>query len=235
MPLSKSSISNLKSWIRILNNHEGESVTKTFFLCALLIGAAAARENPFFAADESLRMPVTSNIPDTLPKLTSLPYNLPNEARVLKEVSFTIQNVDGSIETRTVNVDQSIDWHRPLVIAQASRAKGGEASDKTALNNAKSSSADFGFVRFDANGKHLTIHSNYAVIRHFMLTEPNRIIIDFKRKEIFTPKEKVLNSPPYTSVGVANHGQFIRTTVILDGRYDYTLNKGEGVVSVDCR
>lgn len=209
-------------------------MTKTFFLGALLISAATARENPFFAADESLKMPVTSNVPDTLPKLSSLPYTLPNEARILKEVSFTIQNIDGSIETRTMNVDRSIDWHRPLIIAQSSRTKGSDSSDKPALGP-KSTSADFGFVRFDANGKHLAIKSNYAVIRHFMLTEPNRIIIDFKRKEIFTPKEKLLNSPPYTSVGVANHGQFIRATVILDGRYDYTLSKEEGVVSVDCR
>jgi hypothetical protein len=209
-------------------------VTKTFLLCTLLLSAAGARENPFFAADGSSALPVTSNIPDTLPKLSSLPFSFPNQARILKEVSFTFQNIDGSIETRTMTVDHSIDWHRPVMIAQSSRGLSAEASEKSS-NTPKSSSADFGFVRFDANGKHLTIRSNYAVIRHFALTEPNRIIIDFKRKQIFAPKEKLLNSPPFTSVGIANHGQFIRATIILDGRYDYSLSKNGGVISIDCR
>ena len=200
--------------------------TKILFLCAAMISMAMARENPFFAIDTSL--PVTSNIPDTLPKLTAASYNFPNQARVLKEVSFTIQNVDGSIETRTMQVDNAIDWHAPLVISQASRSVVGSSTRST-------SAADFGFVRIETKEKRLTITSNDTMIRHFTLGNPNRIIIDYKHKEPFDVKEKILNAPPYKSVSVANHGQFVRVTVILDGRYDYTLKNNGKNVLIYCR
>lgn len=207
-------------------------MTKTFFLCAALMSVLSARENPFFTHDESHSLPITSNIPDTLPKLTSLPYNFPNQARILKEVSFTIQNLDGSIETRTMNIEKSIDWHTPLILSQSSRSGSANAPASTV---AQSSVADFGFVRFDTNGKHLTIKSNDPMIRHFSLTEPNRIIVDFNRNEIFTIKEKILNSPPYTSVNITNQGKFVRATIVLDGRYDYSLTKNGRVISINCR
>lgn len=207
---------------------------KTLFLCAVLIGAVAARENPFFTTDEAGKLPVTSNIPDSRPKLTSIPYSFPNQARILKEVSFTIQNVDGSIETHKMKIDQSIDWHSPLIISQSSRSVSPVTTDKTP-DLSKSSVADFGFIRFNTNGKILTIKSDDAIIRHFALTDPNQIIIDFKRSAIFEKKEKILNTPPYTSVSIGNHGKFVRATIILDGRYDYTLSKGAGIISITCK
>lgn len=206
-------------------------MTKTFFLCALILSASAARENPFFEADISRSLPVTSNIPDTLPKLTSTSYTLPNQARILKEVSFTIQNVDGSIETQVVQVDRSIDWHSPLVISQSSRGISGGSSNDYSAN----SMADFGFLRIDTKGKRLAISSKYQMMRHFSLTDPNRIIIDYKHQEVFTPKEKILNAPPYASASVANHGKFVRLTLVLDGRYDYTLKNNAGMISINCR
>lgn len=206
-------------------------MTKTFFLCAALVSLLAARENPFFTHDES-HLPVTSNIPDSLPKLTTLPYNFPNQARVLKEVSFTVQNLDGSIETRTMTIEKSIDWHTPLTLSQGSRSG---SVDKPSSAVAQSANADFGFLRFSTNGKHLTIKSNDPMIRHFSLTEPNRIIVDFNHNEVFTMKEKVLNAPPYNAVNITNQGKFVRATIILDGRYDYSLTKNGGIISIICR
>lgn len=207
-------------------------MTKTFFLCAALMSTLCARENPFFTHNESHSLPISSNVPDTLPRLTSLPYNFPNQARILKEVTFTIQNLDGSIETRTMDIEKSIDWHTPLILSQSSR-NGSMNTPATVV--AQSSVADFGFVRFDTNGKHLTIKSNDPMIRHFYLTEPNRIIVDFKRNEIFTIKEKILNIPPYTSVNITNQGKFVRATIVLDGRYDYSLTKNGSIISINCR
>lgn len=205
---------------------------KIFFLCAALISAATARENPFFATAESAALPVTSNIEDSRPELTSLPYTFSSQARTLKEISFTIQNVDGSIETRTMTVNRNIDWHAPIVISQSSQS----ASAKSGISAiGKNSSADFGFIRIDTKGKRLVITSNDSMIRHFSLTNPNRIIIDYKHQEPIVLTEKVLNAPPYASVRIANHGKFVRATVTLDGKYNYSLTKNAGFVSIICR
>lgn len=206
-------------------------MTKIFFICAALMSTVTARENPFFAATESAVLPVTSNLQESRPRLTSLPYTFSSQARSLKEISFTIQNVDGSIETHTMAIDKSIDWHAPLTISQSSRSVSGESGITV---GGKNSSADFGFIRIDTHGKRLVIKSNDTMVRHFALTDPNRIVIDYKHQEAFTLKEKALNAPPYTSVSVANHGKFIRVTLTLDGKYDYSLKNSAGFVSINC-
>lgn len=207
---------------------------KTLLVCAILVSAATARENPFFPAEKALTLPVTSNIPDTLPPLTPLRYNLPNQARTLKEVSFTVQNVDGTIETHTLSVDKSIDWHASLLLSQSAN-RSADSAEICSTPAKSSSSADFGFIRFDTKGKNLTIKCNDPMIRHFALTEPNRIVIDFKRKDIFTTKEKHFNAPPYLSVNVSNQGKFVRTVLTLDGSYDYVLKNNGGSISIYCK
>jgi len=132
----------------------------------------------------------------------------------------------------TLTVDKSIDWHTSLMISQSAHLK---AASACATPSKSSSTADFGFIRFQTKGKHLSINSNDPMVRYFTLTEPNRIVIDFKRQEVFTAKEKVLNAPPYVSVGVANHGKFIRTTITLDGSYDYVLKNAGGFISIICK
>lgn len=206
-------------------------MTKIFFLCAALISTVTARENPFFPATESTALSVTSNLQESRPRLTSLPYTFSSQARALKEISFTVQNVDGSIETHTMAVDRNIDWHAPITISQSSRSLSGESGISV---GEKTSSADFGFIRIDTHGKRLVIKSNDAMMRHFALTDPNRIVIDYKHQEPFDLKEKILNAPPYTSLRVANHGKFIRVTLTLDGKYDYRLKNSAGVVSINC-
>lgn len=202
----------------------------SLFLSLLLLTPLLARENPFFAADPSKIQKVTSNIPDTKPPMGSVNYTLPDHARILKEVTFTIQNLDGSIESRKIEIDQSIDWHRPITVSQAN---GGSAA--RALTGNSSASADFGFIRFDTKGKRLSIKTADPLVRHFVLSDPSRIVLDFKRDASFKSEEKRLNAAPYLNVSLGNHGKFVRATITLDGRYAYGLNKTGELISITCK
>jgi len=202
----------------------------SLFLSLFLLSALSARENPFFAANPSDIQKVTSNVPDTKPQLSSVNYSLPNQARILKEVTFTIQNIDGSIEKRKIQVDQSIDWHRSLTISQSNVSTAAPSSGMS-----KASSANFGFIRFDSKGKNLTIKTTDALVRHFVLSSPNRIVLDFKRNTTFQSMQQKLNAAPYLDVTVGNHGKFARATITLDGRYDYALNKMGELISITCK
>lgn len=202
---------------------------RSFYLSLLLLLPLIARENPFFATDAAKNEKITSNIPDTKPPLSSVNYTLPDQARILKEVTFTIQNLDGSIETRKMQIDKSVDWHKSLTISQTNSAP-------TAHSNAESaSSADFGFIRFDTKGKRLAIKTQNPLIRHFVLSDPNRIVLDFKSDAVFNASQKQLSASPYVTVSVGNHGKFIRATIILDGRYSYVLNKTGELISITCK
>lgn len=202
---------------------------RSFYLSLLLLAPLIARENPFFATDATTKEKVTSNAPDNRPQLSSVNYTLPDQARILKEVTFTIQNLDGSIETRKMQVDQSIDWHKSLSVSQTNSAPTAHA------NTESSSSADFGFIRFDTKGKRLAIKTQNPLMRHFVLSDPNRIVLDFKSDAVFNAMQKPLKASPYVDVSVGNHGKFIRATILLDGRYSYTLNKTGELISITCK
>lgn len=201
---------------------------KPLYLSLLLVSSLSARENPFFNANETASRAVTSNVPDKIPPLINESFVLPNEARVLKEVTFTIQNLDGSIETRKMVVDKSIDWHKSVVISQSQAVQ--------AVNTSKAAaSADFGFIRFSTSGKRLTVRTSDAVIRNFTLSDPDRIVIDFKHSASFVTAEKMLNSAPFKSVTLGNHGKFLRATIALDGRYTCTFEKNKDFITIVCK
>jgi len=200
----------------------------SIYLSFLLLSPLFARENPFFPLDESKKQKVTSNISDARPQMGTISYPLPDNARVLKEITLSIQNLDGSIEERKIEVDQSIDWHRPLLFTQ-----GGKSSRSAASNN--TSAANFGFVQFYSKGKSLSVKSADPLVRHFVLSDPNRIVLDFKHSGSFKSEKKVLNAAPYLDVTLGNHGEFARATITLDGHYSYRLNKSGGLISIICK
>jgi hypothetical protein len=202
---------------------------RSFYLSLLLLAPLIARENPFFATDAAKKEKVTSNIPDNRPQLSSVSYTLPDQARILKEVTFTIQNLDGSIETRKMQVDKSIDWHKSLTVSQTNNAPTVHSKIESA------SSADFGLIRFDTKGKRLAIKTQNLLIRHFVLSDPNRIVLDFKSDAVFNASQKQLSASPYVNVTVGNHGKFVRATIILDGRYSYMLTKTGELISITCK
>ena len=204
---------------------------RSLYLSLFLFTSLMGRENPFFAIDESKVQKVTSNIPDTKPPLGTVSYSLPNQARILKEITFSVQNLDGSIETHKMQVDQSIDWHKSLLISQGKVA----STTENIKTQSSSSSADFGFIHINTAGKRLTLRCSDPFIHHFVLSDPNRIVIDFKKSALFDTVEKQLNAAPYLTASLENHGKFARVTITLDGRYEYKLNKTESLISIVCK
>lgn len=203
---------------------------KTLYFSIILLTAGLARENPFFSTTENQTMGLSSNHVPHQPPLTSMTYNFPNQARVLKEATFTFQNVDGSVETRRLEIDQSINWHNPLVLSQSGSSK---ASKSVAMN--KSTQADCGFIQFIGSGNRISLLSKDPVIRSFNLSDPNSIAIDFKHISSFKPYEKPLGSSPYTKVKVTNHGKFARAIITLDGRYSCSVAKTDQGATVHCQ
>ncbi len=211
----------------LIHNSDWGFMKYSLCLLLVLLSPLVARENPFFPLDESKKQKVTSNVPDERPKMGTISYTFPDQARVLKEVTFTIQNLDGSFEEKKIQIDQSIDWHRPISLTQ------GGTSAKT-FSTKSASAANFGFIQLLTSGKNITIKSSDPLVRHFTLSNPNQIILDFKHNTVFKPEQKSLDAAPYMSVSVGNHGDFARVNITLDGRYTYTLNKAGGLLTITC-
>lgn len=203
-------------------------MNKTLLLSSLLVSILFSRENPFFSTTESQTHTITSQKDTNKPPLTTMSYNFPNHSRVLKEVTFTFQNLDGSIETRKLEIDQSIDWRAPLILSQ-----GGKTQSKRTISEA--SSHELGFIQFSASKSHLSIATKDPMIRNFSLSDPSSIIVDFKHNEPFKSYQKELFSTPFTHIKVTNHGKFARATITLDGQHTCKVSKTAQGASVICK
>lgn len=205
-------------------------MNKILYLSLLLACTVFGRENPFFSTEESPVIPTSSNTVIHKPPLTSMTYSFPDQARVLKEVTFTFQNVDGSFETRKLQIDQSIDWRHPLVLSQYGNPK---SAPSTQIN--KSSHADSGVIQFVHSGNQISLLTKDPLLRSFSLANPGSIVIDFVHTSPFNPYEKDLSASPYAKVKVTYHGKFARANITLDGRYTCTVSKTNQGANVICK
>lgn len=205
-------------------------MNKALYISLILACTVFARENPFFSTEESSAMPVSSNTVMHKPPLTSMTYSFPDQARVLKEATFTFQNIDGTFETRKLQIDQSIDWRHPLVLSQYGSQK---VTSSAPIN--KSSHADSGLIQFVHSGNRITLVSKDPILRSFSLGDPSSIIIDFVHSSAFNTYEKDLSASPYSKVKVTYHGKFARAHITLDGRYTCTVAKTDQGASVICK
>lgn len=196
-------------------------------LTTFLISSIFARENPFFPALENKNLPITNNRTENKPPLTSMTYNFPDQSRILKEVTFTFQNLDGSLETRKLEIDQSIDWRSPLILSQVTAPKTSSIDTKTSPHLKQD------FIQLINDRNRISLLTKDQMLRTFTLTDPETLVVDFKHERDFEPFEKMLNTSPYKKVKIAYHGKFARVTLTLDGHYLCKVTKNEqGAVAV---
>ena len=92
---------------------------KVFAVIFLFLISLHARENPFFPSDGELDLSLTTNQTADYQPLKQATITLPSTARVLQKVTISYKNLDGTIEEKSIELQNSIDWHLPLFISQS--------------------------------------------------------------------------------------------------------------------
>ncbi len=224
-----------------------------FFLFSIL----DARENPFFPSDGEKPIPYTSNENRTIPPLKQASITLPPQARVLQSVTVQYKNLDGSQETQSIQMENSVDWHTPIFISQnstiadkaeqdfkkiepikieqESKTKGEKCVEETLSSEKEKVDLDekykqltsVDYASFHLLGKYLKIVTKDAMIRHFMLVQPHRIVIDFKKDKNIKVFEQKISESSFTKIRVGNHDGYYRVVIELDGFYKYKMKDTE--------
>ena len=216
---------------------------KELIAVLLLALSLEARDNPFFPAEGMKEMPVTASDIQTFDPLKSAAITLPDSARVLKEVTVTYQNLDGSMGTKSISLDHSVDWHLPLFVSQSYSATRPEYQQNTeapqkpigAETETYKKLVDFGEAAFFQTGKKLKIVTKDRMLRHFGLVDPHRIVIDFERDADFRSKvHKIEQGKPYRLLRLGNHSGYYRAVIELDGQYRYKIDKHDGAILIEC-
>jgi len=189
-----------------------------------------ARENPFFPAKDNEDIPLTSNIIHKAPPLKRATITLPSTARVLTKVVVSYKNLDGSIATKEIDLQNSIDWHLPIFISQnydSSVEKVVHLKKKRKLAFKKI--ASLSFVSFYEDGKLLKIATKDKLLRSFLLVKPHRIVCDFKRETTIGSYEKRVAKPSlFKKIRVGTHKGYYRVVIELDGYYQFKVTKRDG-------
>lgn len=199
---------------------------KIFFISLFLLSTLNARENPFFPSQGEKDIPITSANSTNLPPLKRATISLPPQARVLQKVTLEFKNLDGSIESKSIELENAIDWHLPVFVSQSFGEISGEkkASKKQELKEFKKI-ASMKHATFFSLDKTLKIVTSDKNIRNFLLVEPHRIVMDFKKDTTFKSYTKVMKKNIFSAIRVGNHSGYYRIVIELDGLYRYKLEK----------
>lgn len=183
-----------------------------------------ARENPFFPADGNKDMTYTSNENRTIPPLKRATITLPTQARIIQKVTIEYKNLDGSLESRSIELDNSIDWHLPIFISQ-NYSETLENKQKKAKKIKYKKLASIKFASFYASDKKLKIVTKDKLLRNFLLVQPHRIVVDFKKDASLKSLIKTNKNSIFTKIRVGNHAGYYRVVIELDGYYRYKMKK----------
>ncbi len=207
---------------------------KVLSLFALLILTLYARENPFFPPEGEKDIFITTNKDNSNIPLKQAVITLPSQARVLQKVTIELKNLDGSIETKSIELDNSIDWHLPIFISQgyretttpASKEKEPSKTTTTTPTPTKKNDIQNGTgPKFSVEGKSLKLTTKNESIRNFLIANPHRIVIDFKSNSEVPSFVKKDFDKVFKEVRVGNHKDYYRVVVELDGFYKYEFKK----------
>ncbi len=181
-----------------------------------------ARENPFQAVISSGDTGKTTHIKEKMKSFSSTSVNLPSTARILKDIEFHFQNLDGSVESKKVKIEKKVDWHERLVIKKLNDTTTLSIKPKIKSEPKKIELINFlNIVGFSIDGKSLLIKTKDRKIRDFLVTNPSKIVVDFQRELSFYTKVYALKTEYFSSITIGKHSGYYRVAIELDGKYLY--------------
>lgn len=193
----------------------------------LFINLLFAREDPFVSIivpEDSIRPYYGETNVFTKEEIT-----LPSNARLIKKIEITYQNLDGSIETKSVPVSGRIDWRTPLVVSQALK-KTQNDSKKMALDMDESNNI------YKVKDNNLFIAYQGKLLRDFIMKNPDRIVLDLDINLQYYNQNKInINKLYFRSLKYGLHNGFLRIVVELDGSYIYHISQTKNGLNINVK
>jgi len=122
---------------------------------------------------------------------------------------------------------------KKVVIAASPTPTKEEKVTTAALVTATNSNADSTFkinddISFFINQNEITIFTKDSKMRDFLVADPYKVVIDFKKESTYTTKTLEFKKAPFVSATLGTHDGFYRIAILLDGQYRYDLQAFNG-------
>ena len=87
------------------------------------------------------------------------------------------------------------------------------------------------FLHLEYNGKEIAFKTQDTVVKDFILTRPDRLVVDFRRSAGVQNLTVPLQNKTFKQATIGRHAGWYRVVILLDKSYQYTLTQtGEGPV-----
>ena len=196
-------------------------------IITLLFINTYSRENPFFPSKGEKDLPSATNIDMSVSMLKRAAITLPSSARRIQKVTLTYKNLDGSLQERSIELNNAIDWHLPIFISQSM----GEINNSTINSVKKEKNKKYIHlytsknIKFYTKDKELKIVTKDNMIRSFLLTDPHRIVLDFKKDVNLKSESKSFKNKVFKKIDIGTHNGYYRSVIVLDGQYKFRKEK----------
>jgi len=142
---------------------------------------------------------------------------LPKDAVALKSIIFIYQDRKGDINQSTVIVNKNILPNKPFIISHNSKS----VSNKV-------------LVKINLKDKQIYIRTKDELFRTFVLYNPFRIVLDFKRDVKFITINKDIKDNPYISkLVVGAHNNFYRISFYFKKKFNYKIKETKDGVMIE--
>lgn len=227
MPLRKRIILSLRGFIQMKNKI-------TIFFLSILSLSAAPNDNPFINTTETNTSIIT---PQSFEREE---LNFPSDARIVKSINITYVALDGSEKKMDIDINKSIDWHDDFVLMKLKKISSSPNLDVSVTLPSQNSEinstlnielpVDSGkigdFLGYTLYKKRIKIASEDEIIGDFIIGNPSKIILDFKKDIIFqTQSIKINKDSAFNRLQIGSHKGYYRLVLYLDGKYNYRLEK----------
>ncbi|TKX30095.1 AMIN domain-containing protein [Campylobacter sp. MIT 12-5580] len=211
--------------------------TNNLFFIFLLCLSLNADQSPFIS-------PQSIDQNAIAPEFDKAEIRFNSDARILKSIQLEYIALDGSTKTLVVDINKSIDWHNLYLLSKASKPNSTAVLDVSVTIPEKAlpteaelnSSTEFQFpenngkleefISFASFNNRIKINTQDEMISDFIVGNPSKIVLDFKRDTAFNTKNiKLGSNTPFTRMILGSHKGYYRLVIYMDGKYNYRLEK----------
>jgi len=112
---------------------------------------------------------------------------------------------------------------------QNEQTKSFEIKPKESVKNSDSVTVGFDeLIGFEAFSKRLLIISDDKLFRHFMIADPYKVVLDFRKETAFYTKTLEINYGAFDKIVLGSHSGYYRAAINLDGHYLYEFKEIPG-------
>ncbi|TDJ86307.1 AMIN domain-containing protein [Campylobacter volucris] len=215
---------------------------KFFILFVLFATLLNAKDNPFDNNTEKKNFEFAQFSP-----FQRQDFNFDSNARILKNITITYINLDGSEQQMTLDINKSIDWHDNFAFIKSKTPNATPILDVSVTVDKKSSkkveennttvnietplfTGDiYNFISLSFYNNKINIKTRDKMLRNLSIGDPTKIIIDFAKNQNFNTKTLQVNTANVKKVVFGSHKGYYRLVIYLDGKYDYEYSKGKNL------